>query len=55
LEEPETLGADQLQDVETEAKTETEKAGLGLTMFTDGPLLDGGVAGYAVVTKNFQA
>jgi len=54
LEEPETLGAELLQEEEAEAKAEAEKDHPGLTMFTDGSQLDSGAAGYAVVWKNGQ-
>ena len=52
LEEPETLDAELLQEEEAEAKAAAEKERPGLTMFTDGSLLDDGASGYAVVWKN---
>ena len=55
LEEPETLDAELLQEKEAEANAEAEKAWLGLTMFTEGPRLGDGAAGYAVVWKNGQS
>jgi len=51
LEEPETLDAELLQEEEAEAKAETGRVRLGLTMFTDGSRLDNGATGYAVVWK----
>ena len=55
LEEPETVDAELLQEEETEAKAEAEKARPGLTMSTDGSRLDDGAAGYAVLGKNGQS
>jgi len=54
VEEPETLDAEILQEEEAEAKVEAEKDRPGLTMFTDGPRLDSGAAGYLVVWKRGQ-
>ena len=54
LEEIEILDAEQLQDEEAEDKAEAERARHALTTFTDGPRLDDGAAGYAVVWKNGQ-
>jgi len=51
LEEPETLGAELLQEEEASAKAEAERDRPGLTMFTDGSRLDDAAAGYAVVWK----
>ena len=44
-----------IQEEEAEAKAEAEKTRPGLTMFTDGPRLDDGAAGYSVVWKKGQS
>jgi hypothetical protein len=54
LEEPEALNADTIQEDEVAAKTEAERTRPGLTMFTDGPRLDSGAAGYAVAWQSGQ-
>jgi len=52
LEEPDTLGAELLQEEEAEAKAKAEKVRPGLTMFAGWSRLDGGAAGCAVVWGN---
>jgi len=54
LEEPESLGAELLQEEEAEAKAKAEKLRPGLAMFTDGSRLDDGATRYAVVWENGQ-
>jgi len=46
-EELENFDAELLQEEEAEAKAKAEKGRPGLTMFTDGSLLDDGATGYA--------
>jgi len=53
-EELETCNAELLQEEEAEAKVAAEGTRPGLTMFTDGSRLDGGVTGYSVVWKKGQ-
>jgi len=54
LEELEAFSTELVQEEEEEAKAKAEMDRSGLTMFTDGPGLGGGMAGYAVVWKNGQ-
>ena len=54
-EEPETLNAALLQEVEEEARMEAEKPRQGLTMYTDGSRMEDGAAGYAVVWKKGES
>jgi len=44
-----------LQEKVAETKAEAEKERPGFTMFTDGPRLDSGAAGYSVVWRRGQA
>jgi len=55
LEEPETLGAELLQEEEEAAKAEAEKTRPGLTMFTDGSRADSGATGYSVVWRKGES
>ena len=52
LEEPESFGAELIQEEWEEAKREAEKVSPGLVIFTDGSRLENEAAGYAVAWKN---